>query len=163
MKKISKILLISSTFISLVGCSKVDASSYNKNQDNEYLLVDKDLKYYQNLTFNELYEIKEQYYLKNKDMIDKNIPNFDIFNDMNIYEYYGSFNFDKSKIVILSLLEKDRGLPGVIIDVTLGNYQFKFSGMAPSVYYFENKQFYALEEAYSANYLSVNVLKAMER
>lgn len=162
MKKISKILLICSAFISIVGCSNGDTSSNNKNQD-DYILVSKNLEYYRNLTFNELYEIKEQYYLKNKDLIDKNILNFDVFNDTNIYQYYGSFKLDDSKIVILSLLEKDRGLPGVMIDVALGNYEFKFSGMAPSVYYFKNKQFYTLEEAYSANYLSNEVLEKMKK
>lgn len=162
MKKICKILLASNALLCVVGCSNNDAASYNKNKDNEFLMVDKDIEYYKNLSFKELYEIKEKYYLKNIKSDDNSNENFDVFNNIRIYEYYGSYNFDDSKLVILSLLRKDQGIRGVIEEVILGDYDLKFSGLIPSVYYFKNQELYTLKQAYSLNYLSTEMLEAMK-
>lgn len=162
MRKLNKIILICGSLL-LTSCGSLDSSTYNNNQDNKYVLIDKDLEYYSNLTFKEVYEIKERYYLDNKESIDKNINNIDIFNDINIYGYYGTYNINSSKITIISLRFKDQGVPGVINEVTLRDYTFKFSGLIPDVYYFKDSKFYSLDDAYSLNYLSNDVLESLSK
>ncbi len=162
MHKLNKTLLICGSLF-LTSCQPLDSSMYNKNQENKYILEDKDLEYYPNLTFKEVYEIKERYYLDNKESIDKNSNNIDIFTDINIYGYYGTYNIDSTKITIISLLYKDQGVPGVIQEVTLGEYTFKFSGLIPDVYYFKDSKFYSLSDAYSLNYLSNEILESLNK
>lgn len=162
MRKINKILLICGSLL-VTSCQQLDSSTYNKNQDNKYILIDKNHNYYNNLTVKELYKIKETYYLDNKETLDRENKNIDIFNDINIYGYYGTYNIDASKITIISLLYKDQGVPGIIIDITLGEYTFKFSGYIPNVYSFKDNKFYSLNEAYSLNYLSIDTLESLSK
>ncbi len=162
MHKLNKIILMCGCLL-LTSCGSLDSSTYNKNQDNKYVLVDKELECYPNLTFKEVYEIKERYYLDNKESLDKVNNKIDIFNDIKIYEYYGTYNIDSSKITIISLLYKDQGVPGVMNEITLGDYTFKFSGITPSVYSFKESKFYSLSDAYSLDYLSDDVLENLNK
>ena len=162
MRKLNKIILLCGCLL-LTSCGSLDSSLYNKDQNNKYVLVDKELEYYSNLAFKEVYEIKERYYLDKKDSLDKETNKIDVFNDIKIYEYYGTFNVDSSKITIISLLYKDQGIPGVMNEVTLGDYTFKFSGITPSVYSFKESKFYSLSDAYYLDYLSDDVLESLSK
>ena len=84
MRKLNKIILLCGCLL-LTSCGSLDSSLYNKDQNNKYVLVDKELEYYSNLAFKEVYEIKERYYLDNKDSLDKETNKIDVFNDIKIF------------------------------------------------------------------------------